>query len=84
MRMRIRILPFTLMRFWIRILASKQRLKALETGLKQALFSHIWACHLQIDADPNPAYHFEADVEGSYLSNDADPRRSTLVFRDIF
>ncbi len=36
------------------------------------------ACHLQIDADPDPAYHFDADPDaypdlGYYFDSDADP-----------
>jgi hypothetical protein len=41
--------------------------------LKQA---HIFACHLQIDADPDPdsAYHFDADPDLAYhLATDPDP-----------
>jgi hypothetical protein len=33
---------------------------------------HILACHLQIDADPDPAYHFNADPDPAYHF-DADP-----------
>jgi hypothetical protein len=32
------------------------------------------ACHLQIDASPDPAYHFDADPDPAYLFNvDPDP-----------
>jgi hypothetical protein len=32
------------------------------------------ACHLQIDADPDPAYHFDADPDPVYhFDADADP-----------
>jgi hypothetical protein len=30
------------------------------------------ACHLKIDADPDPAYHFNADLDPDFLF-DADP-----------
>ncbi len=50
--MRIRILPFILMRIRMRILASKQRLKTLK-GAQVGSYS-IHPHHLQIEADPEP------------------------------
>ncbi len=40
--------------------------------LKWAHIPHILAFHLQIEADPYPAYHFDADAALAYLF-DADP-----------
>jgi hypothetical protein len=60
--MRIRIQLVTLMRILIRILASKCGLKIIKSA-QIALIPYILACHLQIDADPDPAYHFDADPE---------------------
>jgi hypothetical protein len=35
---------------------------------------YILACHLQIDADPDPAYHFDPYPDPAYhLGGDADP-----------
>jgi hypothetical protein len=31
--------------------------------LKSAHIPNILACHLQLDADPDPAYHFDADAD---------------------
>jgi hypothetical protein len=41
------------------------RIKAqtLEKGLKLAHIQYTSACHLQIGADPDPAYHFDADLD---------------------
>jgi hypothetical protein len=45
------------------------------------------ACHLQIDLDPDPAYHFDADPDSAYhfdpdpdltFQFDADPDPDTL------
>jgi hypothetical protein len=50
--------------------------------LKKAHIPYISACHLQIDADSDPAYHFVADPDPAhhfdadqvfYLQFDADP-----------
>ncbi len=66
--MRMRILLFTLMRIRIQILANKYRLRPVKK--KYAHIPYIVACHLQIDAHPDPvpdpAYHFDPDP-------DADP-----------
>ena len=40
--------------------------------LKYAYILYILACHLQIDADLDPAYHFDADP-GPAFHFDADP-----------
>ncbi len=44
--------------------------------LKQAHIPYILACHLQIDADPDPgsdpAYHFDADPDPDFLYADPD------------
>jgi hypothetical protein len=64
-RMRIRILLVTLKR--IRDPDPQPdpsfQIKAqnFEEVLEYARFPYILACHLQIDADPDPACHFEAD-----------------------
>jgi hypothetical protein len=39
---------------------------------KSAHIPYILACHLQIDADPDPAYHFDADPSFPFQIN-ADP-----------
>jgi hypothetical protein len=80
--MRIRILLFTLMRFQIRILASKEWLKSLKECSNRLILCtvYILACHLRIDADPvchfNPdpdaPYHFSADPDPPFQF-DADP-----------
>jgi hypothetical protein len=75
--MRIRILPFTLMRMRIRILASKNA-QNLEKVFKQAHIPYILACQLQIDGDPDPAYHFDTDLNTDprpayHFDADADP-----------
>ncbi len=46
----------------------------LEKALKKAHFPYILACHLQIDADPDPACHFDAvpDADPTFQF-DADP-----------
>jgi hypothetical protein len=36
------------------------------------IFQYIWACHLLIDAVPDPAYHFDADPNPTFQF-DADP-----------
>jgi hypothetical protein len=51
--MRIRILPFTLMRIWI--LAFFLTKGSLEKVLKCAHIPYILACHLQNDAEPDLA-----------------------------
>jgi hypothetical protein len=58
--MRILIRLFTLMvlmviRVWIQILASKV--------LNLARIQYTSACNLQINANPEPAYHFDADPD---------------------
>ncbi len=60
--MRIRIRLFTLMRIRIQILASKLMLKPLKTA-QIGHIPYILACQLQIDADQDPAYHFDADPD---------------------
>jgi hypothetical protein len=43
--------------------------------LKSANFPYILACHLQINADPDPAYHFDAYPDPAYhVDADPDPR----------
>jgi hypothetical protein len=58
----------------IRILASKN----LEKVLKQASNPYLLACHLQIDADPDPAYHVDADPDPTFQL-DADPQHCPLT-----
>ncbi len=41
-------------------------LKSLEK-CSNGLISNILACHLQIDADPDPAYHFDADPDPEFI-----------------
>ncbi len=49
----------------------------LEKVLTQANILYIQACHLQIDADPDPAYHIGADANPDpTFQFDADPCRS--------
>ncbi len=62
--MQIRILPFTLMRWRNRIHASNKSSKPWSTQIG-SYYIHILACHLQMDADgdPAPAYHFDADSD---------------------
>jgi hypothetical protein len=38
----------------------------LEKVLKQAQIPYILACHLHIDADPDPPYQFDADPDPVY------------------
>ncbi len=46
----------------------------LEKVLKSARIPYILACHLQIDADPNPANHFDLEPVPAYLVDpDPDP-----------
>ncbi len=40
--------------------------------LKQAHIPYSLHCHMQIDVDPDPTYHFDADTDPAYHS-DADP-----------
>jgi hypothetical protein len=49
-------------------------MKAQNLGkvLKFAHIPNILACHLQIDADQDPAYHFDAAPDPTFQS-DADP-----------
>ncbi len=56
--MRIRILPFNLMR--IRIPTSKYRHK---TWKRVQNIPNILAGHLQIDSDSDPAYHIDTDAD---------------------
>ncbi len=46
-------------------------------------YSYILACHLQIDADPDPAYHFDADPSFQ-VKADPDPQqcRKTKYFHE--
>jgi hypothetical protein len=41
--------------------------KTHEKGLKYAHIPYILAWHLQIDADPDQAYNFDADPDFLYL-----------------
>ncbi len=34
--------------------------------LKKARIQYISPCHLQFDADPDPAYHFDADPDPTF------------------
>jgi hypothetical protein len=61
--MRIRILLVTFKRILIRILVSKIKAQNLKKVLKKAHIPYFLACHLQIYADPDPAYHFDADPD---------------------
>ncbi len=45
--------------------------QTLEKELKKSHIPYILACHLQIDADPDPAYHFDADPDAA-SDQDAD------------
>ncbi len=51
--------------------------QTLEIGLNKAHIPNILACHLQIDADPDPvshpAYHFDAGP-GYHADPDLDPQ----------
>jgi hypothetical protein len=50
-----------------------KRLKALKKCSNRLIFHPIiLACHLQIDADPEPAYYFDTDPDPDYY-DDADP-----------
>jgi hypothetical protein len=53
------------MQIRIQILASKLGTKTLKNVLKKAHIPYILACHLQIDANPDPVpdpdYHFDAN-----------------------
>jgi hypothetical protein len=40
--------------------------QTLKKGLKEAHLTYILACHLEIDADPDPGYHFDADLDPQY------------------
>ncbi len=40
--------------------------------MKQAHIPYILARHLEIDADPDPAYHFDAD-QAYHFDADPDP-----------
>jgi hypothetical protein len=54
----------------------------LEKVLKYAHIPYILACHLQIDPDPDPAYHFDADPDSDpadHFDAELDPD-STLQF----
>jgi hypothetical protein len=56
------MLSFNLIR--IRILASKCRLKTLKKCSNRLILrTYILACHLQIDAHLDVAYHFGADPD---------------------
>ncbi len=39
----------------------QRKAQTLEKVLKQAHIPYILACHLQIGADPDPAYHFDVN-----------------------
>ncbi len=76
--MRIRILPFTLMRIWI--LTYKQMLKILKSA-QIGSNSYILDCHKQIDADPDPAYHYDADPDPAcHFDADPDPQHWSSVY----
>jgi hypothetical protein len=56
----------------IRILASKLRLENLGRNAQIGYsYSIHFGCHLQIDedavSDPDPAYHFDADLDPTFL-----------------
>jgi hypothetical protein len=40
-----------------------KKAQTLEKILKEAHIPYILACHLQINADPDPAYHFHVDPD---------------------
>jgi hypothetical protein len=44
----------------------------LEKARKSTYVLYILPCHLQIDADPDPAYHFDLDPDPTFKL-DADP-----------
>ena len=74
--MRIRVLRVTFKRIQIRILVSKMKAQNLEKVLKKAHIPYFLACHLKIYADPDPAYHFDADPDRDpvyHFDADADP-----------
>ncbi len=53
--------------------------------LKQANFPHSLACHLQIDVDQDPAYHFDPDPvpdPAYHLDVDSDPDPTFQVDAD--
>jgi hypothetical protein len=84
--LRTRILLVTLM--WIRILPIKfdadpdpqQKAQNLEKVLKKASNPYTLACHLQIDADPDPAYHFDVDPDPNFkFDADPDPQHCLLT-----
>ncbi len=45
--------------------------------LKKAKILYILACRLQIDADPDPAYHFDADPDPRFQIK-AQPEKKVL------
>ncbi len=49
--------------------------------LKYAHIPYILACHLQKDADPDPAYHFDADADPDpTFQFDADPDPQHCIY----
>ncbi len=50
----------------------KIKVQNLEKMFKQAHILYILACHLQINADPDLAYHLNVDPDPNFQS-DADP-----------
>jgi hypothetical protein len=63
-----------------RILASKSKAKTLEKVLKKAHILYILACRLQIDADPDSAYHFGADPDPDFYLMRIRMRIRILIF----
>jgi hypothetical protein len=67
--------------FYLMLMQTAFQIKAqtLEKVLKQAYIPYILACQLQIDADADPAYHFDEDPDGDfYLKRMRIPYRSRL------
>ncbi len=66
--------PFTSMRTLDPDPSFQIKAQNSEKVLKYAYVPYISACHLQIDADPDPdpAYHFDADPDPTFQF-DADP-----------
>ncbi len=80
---RIRILLVTLM--GIRIRLPNKKAQNLEKVLKEACIPYILACHLQIDPDPDPAHHFDADADPTFNATKRFVVTKVLFFtRNIF
>ncbi len=63
---------------FVRIRQIQIKAQNLEKVLKQTHIPYILACHLKIDEDPDPAYHFDADPDSTYHFN-ADPVRIRIL-----